>query len=90
MDTIREGKNFAERDYKRRKEGEPWHRSPKGMALYLRKVIHPQAHDNYRVILKLDGDEVEVGSIGIQHAGRQRKPRRGCGAQGGASTGRLA
>ena len=29
--------------------------------------LHPQAHDNYRVILKLDGDEVEIGSIGIQH-----------------------
>ena len=37
------------------------------MALYLRKVTHPQAHDNYRVILKLDGDEVEIGSIGIQY-----------------------
>ena len=36
------------------------------MNLYLRKVIHPQAHDNYRVILKNDGDEVEIGSIGIQ------------------------
>ena len=34
------------------------------MALYLRKVIHPQAHDNYRVILKREGDEVEIGSIG--------------------------
>ena len=38
-----------------------------GMTVYLRKVIHPQAHDNYRVILKRDGDEVEIGSIGIQH-----------------------
>ena len=37
------------------------------MDLYLRKVIHPQAHDNYRVILKDDGLDVEVGSIGIQH-----------------------
>ena len=37
------------------------------MVLYLRKVIHPQAHDNYRVILKREGDEVEIGSIGIQH-----------------------
>ena len=36
--------------------------------LYLRKVIHPQAHDNYRVILKSDDDdEVEIGSIGIEH-----------------------
>ena len=37
------------------------------MDLYLRKVIHPQAHDNYRVILKDDGLDVEVGSIGNQH-----------------------
>jgi hypothetical protein len=37
-----------------------------GMNLYLRKVVHPQAHDNYRVILRLDGDEFEIGSIGIQ------------------------
>jgi len=37
------------------------------MALYLRKVIHPQAHDNYRVILKPDEGDFEIGSIGIQH-----------------------
>jgi hypothetical protein len=37
------------------------------MDLYLRKVIHPQAIDNYRVLLKDDGLEVEIGSIGIQH-----------------------
>ena len=36
------------------------------MDLYLRKVIHPQARDNYRVILKDDGQEIEIGSIGIQ------------------------
>ena len=35
--------------------------------LYLRRVIHPKAHDSYRVILKCEGDEFEVGSIGIQH-----------------------
>jgi hypothetical protein len=36
------------------------------MNLYLRKVIHSQARDNYRVVLKLDGeDEFEAGSIGI-------------------------
>src|SRR5882672_6914363 len=34
------------------------------MDLYLRKVIHPQAKDNYRVVLKQDGTEVEIGSIG--------------------------
>ena len=37
------------------------------MNLYLRKVVHTQAHDNYRVILKLDEGEFEIGSIGIQH-----------------------
>jgi hypothetical protein len=37
------------------------------MHLYLRKVIQPQAHDNYRVLLKDDGLEIEIGSIGIQH-----------------------
>jgi len=36
------------------------------MYLYLRKVVHPQVHDNCRVILKRGGDEVEIGSIGIQ------------------------
>jgi len=33
--------------------------------LYLRKVDHHQARDNYRVILKLDGAEFEIGSIGL-------------------------
>jgi len=37
-----------------------------GMNLYLRRVVQPQAHENYRVILKLDGDEFEIGSIGVQ------------------------
>jgi hypothetical protein len=37
------------------------------MDLYLSKVDHPQAHNNYRVILKDDGQEIEIGSIGIQH-----------------------
>jgi len=37
------------------------------MDLYLRKVIHPQAHNNTRVILKDDGLDIEIGSIGIQH-----------------------
>jgi hypothetical protein len=36
------------------------------MDLFLRRVIHPQAHDNYRVHFKDDGVEIEVGSIGIQ------------------------
>jgi hypothetical protein len=29
------------------------------MDLFLRKIRHPQAHDNYRVILKDDGVEIE-------------------------------
>jgi hypothetical protein len=37
--------------------------------LFLRKVIHPQAADNYRVILKDDGTEIEIGSIGVQFDG---------------------
>lgn len=37
------------------------------MDLYLRKVIHPQARDSYRVTLKGDeGLETEIGSIGIK------------------------
>jgi hypothetical protein len=39
------------------------------MELFLRKVIHPQARDNYRVILKEDGVEIQLGSIGVQHGG---------------------
>jgi hypothetical protein len=42
------------------------------MGLYLRKIIHPQAHDNYRVILKLDEGDFEIGSIGIQHGAAWR------------------
>jgi hypothetical protein len=37
------------------------------MELYLRKVQHVQAKDNYRVILKTDDGDVELGSIRIQH-----------------------
>jgi hypothetical protein len=33
-------------------------------ALNLRKVDHPQASNNYRVILKVDETEHEIGSIG--------------------------
>ena len=36
------------------------------MDLYLRKVTHPQAIDNYRVILKNEAGDVEIGSIGIK------------------------
>ena len=36
------------------------------MDLYLRKVTHPQAHDKYRVMLKREDGEFEIGSI-IQH-----------------------
>src|SRR6516164_1083767 len=39
------------------------------MDLYLRKSEHGQrSPDIYRVILKDDGDEVEIGSISIQHS----------------------
>lgn len=39
------------------------------MDLYLRKSDHgQQAPDMYRVILKSDGDETEIGSISIQHS----------------------
>ena len=39
------------------------------MDLFLRKVIHPQARDNYRVIVKDEGVDIEVGSIGVQFDG---------------------
>jgi hypothetical protein len=39
------------------------------MELFLRKVIHPQAHNNYRVILKDEDVEIELGSIGVQFDG---------------------
>src|SRR6516165_4143793 len=39
------------------------------MDLYLRKSEHGQeSPDIYRVILKDDGDEVEIGLISIQHS----------------------
>lgn len=38
----------------------------RGMDLFLRRVHHPQARNNYRVVVKLDDGEIEVGSIGIQ------------------------
>jgi hypothetical protein len=43
------------------------------MDLYLRKVIHNQAApDGYRVVLKNEYGETEIGSIGLQHcAGAQ-------------------
>jgi hypothetical protein len=49
-----------------------WLTSP-GLQSPEAKVIHPQARDNYRVILKDDGLEVEVGSIGI--SARERRYR---------------
>ena len=36
------------------------------MDLYLRKVGHPQAHDNYRVLIKDNDAEIEIGSLGVQ------------------------
>ena len=39
------------------------------MDLFLRRARHPQARDNYRVLAKVNGDEVEIGSIGVQFNG---------------------
>jgi hypothetical protein len=39
------------------------------MDLFLRRVRHSGAIDNFRVILKQDGDEIELGSIGVQFDG---------------------
>jgi hypothetical protein len=36
------------------------------MDLYLRKIDHSQARDNFRVILKMDDEEIDVGSIGLK------------------------
>jgi len=36
------------------------------------KVIHPQAADNYRVVLKDYIPEIEIGSIDIDPRGRRR------------------
>jgi hypothetical protein len=36
------------------------------MTLYLRNVRHPQSRNSFRVILKIDGEEIEIGSIGVQ------------------------
>ena len=40
------------------------------MKIYLRRVTHSQVHDNYRVILKREEGEFEIGSIGILSRGR--------------------
>ncbi|MBR1150059.1 hypothetical protein [Bradyrhizobium sp. JYMT SZCCT0428] len=34
--------------------------------LFLRKVDHPQATDNYRVALEIHDERIEIGSIGPQ------------------------
>jgi len=34
----------------------------------LLRVIHAQAHENYRAILKKEDGDFEIGSIGSQHA----------------------
>jgi hypothetical protein len=38
-----------------------------GRTCICEKSSIPRAHDNYRVVLKLDEGEFEIGSIGIQH-----------------------
>jgi hypothetical protein len=35
------------------------------MNLFVRKENHPPASDNYRVVVRDGGDEIEVGSIGV-------------------------
>jgi len=45
------------------------------MDLYLGKVVRPQAHDNYRVVLRDHGTEFEIGSIGVQHGAGCRLDR---------------
>jgi hypothetical protein len=42
------------------------------MDLFLRKENHPQASDNHRVVVRDGGDEIEVGSIGVQFKGWAR------------------
>jgi len=37
------------------------------MNLLLRKVVHSQAYDNYRVVFRHGDTDFEIGSIGIQH-----------------------
>jgi hypothetical protein len=39
-------------------------RNHRAMDLFLRKENHPQASDDYRVVVRDSGDEIEVGSIG--------------------------
>jgi hypothetical protein len=36
------------------------------MDLYLREVDHTQARDNYRVVLKIDDEEIHIGSVGLK------------------------
>jgi hypothetical protein len=36
------------------------------MDLFLRKVRNPQARDSYRVIMKDNGEDIEIGSIGTR------------------------
>ena len=43
------------------------------MDLFLRRVRHPQSRYNYRVVLKDDGEEIEMGSIGVQYDWRHRR-----------------
>ena len=48
------------------------HLRSREMNLYLRNVVDLQAHEKYRVVLKLDSNEFEIGSIGIQHGAAWR------------------
>jgi len=43
----------------KRKDAEGW-RNRRTRPLYLRKVVHPQAHGHYRVVLRDDGLEIQI------------------------------
>jgi hypothetical protein len=46
------------------------------MDLYLHKVVHPEAHENYRVLLNDDGLKVEIRLD--RHSARCANSRRVC------------
>src|SRR5258708_22024522 len=37
------------------------------MDLFVRTLNHPQVRDGFHVVIKVDGEEMEVGSIGVRH-----------------------
>lgn len=73
--------------HRHRRRGPTYSGSPpgpiRGIMGQLRKVIYPQARDSYRVLLKDDGVEIEVGLIGVQQGspGAEHWGRRSGGAR---------